>query len=1445
MHCKKLHKIGGTNVFGILSKVKTFCKFFVFGAMFVASSVYANEITAIDFNGNIIGKVIPDGSVIGMQNNIIGKVTADSFIVDNTGGIIGGIVPQGVVIGNDNKVLGKVNNDGTVRLPTGKIIAKVLPNALVVDDSYNIIGSVLYPGLIYDDEGRTIGRLTGDGLYISMEGQNIGFVSTLGYAYRNNGTGYSLDGRLMSSKMVISPSGEFIGSVAPGGKVTDFDNKIIGSIHANGYVYDENSKIIGKIVTGGYAFDNIGNYLGVVSYNGEVVVNGKVLGSLRADDKIVDTEQNVIGFYIDITATATDFKGNYLGRVLPEGKIAKARDIIGRVGAHGFVYNNDGKVMGQISYAGPVFDYLGNFVALALRNGTAVSTEGSLLGYVQGQYVYDNIGRMLGAKIGVAQVVNSANDVLGLSGVGSEFKSANVPYRISPYGYVYSSDSSVIGNILKLSALYKEDGTVSGYLGVNGQVEGIPVEKGVKINQFGMIVDPSDEILGYPIKTHYAVQENGSILGYLAENNTIVNDKFSVIAKVVPENKAVESSIDIKDNLMPVVGYTGKNYMAVGFNGNMLGYAQYDGQVLDFQRNVSGRVVENDMVLGVDKSVAGKLVGFSSVVSDNCSFLGIVSPKGDVRNTRDIVIGKILSNGQVVSETAVVNGFIPLVGTVIDFTGKNVGTVNIFGRVLNYANADMGCIKSNGRLYNNENVFKGSVVVPTSVINYENTIIGRVLSSGKVVDINNKIIGRVLPNGNVISLDGSKVLGMAFKYRFAFDRDNNFLGRINDNAEVISSDNKVLATVRYDGSVYSGRKEIGYALYDVYVYDEDGKAIGYLTKGGIVNGFSGNRLGQADRGFLVDKNYNLIGRGARDYFLRNSRQEIVGELLLNGEMVDNTQSVIGNLLGNGEIRNKDGKLMAKAQYLQYYNVQKVASIKPAEQKETSIKIGELVIPTPTSDIDAGENDEDDIDNDSVSEEQGKQVLSSSKSKKVPGKYELKAIGIALTPDGNYLGDILQNNDVIDKLGNLVGKKMPDGLIIDNQGGLIGVEEVKNTSAEKMFVPSGSFGDGAAYGTGNQPKNLGPGGGYGAGERYDPVRAHILNETQNLRRSELAMGKISTNVSKEAFDGMQSSWKGVPRKLSSWRVDMSEMILADKPIPAVLSRTLMSGADSVPVTAIVERNIYAEVGRNIVIPAGSRVMGSMGSFGTGGGTGSAVRVNISWERLIRPDGSAFEFAAAQTGDAQGKAGALGYIDEQLLKKYTLPIVTQLLTDGSAFLMSAGENTSDGNGGSTQDSASEAASDARQNFLTGMNQIFDQILENKTDIAAVAYVPAGTRLIIYPKVDLWIRTAAREKEEAAEEASAPGPLISAADTPETMGSDNLPKAGGGSASGGGSRVEVYGGTSSNAKPSGGGLIDEEPAKPKRRPMPSYATTPPPSGATTPPPSGNSAGSSAALF
>ena len=56
-----------------------------FSVLFFAAPAAAIEITAIDFNGDLIGKVIPDGKVVSLDNQLIGNVTADSLIVNFDG----------------------------------------------------------------------------------------------------------------------------------------------------------------------------------------------------------------------------------------------------------------------------------------------------------------------------------------------------------------------------------------------------------------------------------------------------------------------------------------------------------------------------------------------------------------------------------------------------------------------------------------------------------------------------------------------------------------------------------------------------------------------------------------------------------------------------------------------------------------------------------------------------------------------------------------------------------------------------------------------------------------------------------------------------------------------------------------------------------------------------------------------------------------------------------------------------------------------------------------------------------------------------------------------------------------------------------------------------------------------------------------------------------------
>ena len=1526
-----------------------------FSVLFFAAPAAAIEITAIDFNGDLIGKVIPDGKVVSLDNQLIGNVTADSLIVNFDGELIGGVIPQGIAIGNDNKLLGKVSNDGSVRLASGKIVGKVLPNGLVVDDYFNVLGAVLFPGLIYSDDGKTVGRLTGDGLYTNLQGQQIGFVSPDGYAYRKVGNDYLLDGRLISSKMVISLDGAFIGSVSPGGNVTDFEAQTIGFVKANGYVYNENNQIIGQIVRSGFAFDNNGKYIGFVTYNGEVVNKDDLVGRMRADGRIADAKGEIIGFAVDLAATATDLEGRYLGRIMPGGSLAQAREVIGQVGPRGTVINKDGKIIGRLVNAGPVFNFRGALRAHALKSGAVISLEGTPLGNVRANLAYDNNGLVFGATLNNELVIAPGGKSLGMSGINASVMDGSERKFVSPFGFLFSSDGVLSGSTMTLAPVYNLTGAVIAYMMPNGSMYNKGVVALGRLTEAGINIDERNRILGRNIAADYAFSAAGELLGILSETNMVLDKGLKPKAKILPDNSVVKAGKNTEVNFNPQVGTASDQHLVLGVTGSLFGYADIDGAVRNPAGRVAGKVVDGGLVIDNSGLPVGETSGYKAVVDGDCALLGVVTPQGDIRNYRETFIGRMLWNGQAVSETGAVIGYQVIPGSVIDFNGNIQGTISPSGQVTAYGGELLGCIDKRGKLRNADGEIIAGQTEFYPVMNVNGVFIGRTVLDGTVVNEANEFIGYMQPNDNVNSKTGVPV-GQLFKYRFAFDNDNNFLGRVGSDARVFNAKNEEVGKVEFGGAVLKDGKNIGYALYDMYVYDNDANVIGYITRDGNVLTVNGRKLGRIDKGFLINGENKVAGRGNRDFYIRNQNNVVLGELELNGSLVDSANHVIGSLKDNGRILDSNGNVLAIAKPLQYYSLLKelteaeaarLAAEKAEAERlaaEQAAAAGNYVIGDDGYLRDANGNiigrilpDGTVVDlNGNVIghiNENGEFVGLDGKVRgktskdgyvvgddgylrdangniigrvlpdgtvvdlngtvighinengefvgldgKVMGKVNgggadwyskpvqigaipeigvvgeeemkkyRKSLGIALTPDGEYLGDIMDDGSVVDKKGNVVGKKMPDGLIIDDDGTLIGIEEVKKPDSSGMFVPAGTFGPGGAYGTGmGAGGNLGPGGGFGPGERYDPQRAAALAAAQNQRRQAMSVGKISSGIRPESFDGYQKNWdeQGIAKAVSSWRVNLSEMIFADKPIPAVIARSIDSN-NPTPVTAFVERNVYAEEGRNVVIPAGSRLMGTLGGLTAGTETtSSSAKVQITWERLIRPDGSLFVFQGI-TGDAQGRGGALGYLDQQLFKKYTLPIMTTALTSYTSYIMAPKDD--DDSSSDTESPRQQAANDARQNFLQDMNRIFEQILADKTNIKPLTYVPAGTRIIVYPNIDLWLRTPERDEAEVAKNLSKRDVLIDdnklEQDRTDTQNRRKMGMTDADRAATAGSVVYEAEGTDAEAV-AAPRLMDDSKVKSKKPAAtagaPALMPTTPAGGSTPPPPPSFSSGSS----
>lgn len=192
------------------------------------------------------------------------------------------------------------------------------------------------------------------------------------------------------------------------------------------------------------------------------------------------------------------------------------------------------------------------------------------------------------------------------------------------------------------------------------------------------------------------------------------------------------------------------------------------------------------------------------------------------------------------------------------------------------------------------------------------------------------------------------------------------------------------------------------------------------------------------------------------------------------------------------------------------------------------------------------------------------------------------------------------------------------------------------------------------------------------------------------------------------------------------------IIQGKLIDSVLETAINTDFEG-KVRAIVSRDIYADFSNNILIPKGSRVIGSYtGSVATG-----QTRVLIQWQRLIRPDAIDI-LIDSPTTDQFGRSGVGGSVDNKYLELFNNSLLLSLITVGSAIAIEESTN-SDGvtreedSDGNTVTSATPSALAAQETIDT-ISSTAETILSDVLDTSPTITVPHGTRIKIFVNQDL---------------------------------------------------------------------------------------------------------------
>ena len=680
-------------------------------------------------------------------------------------------------------------------------------------------------------------------------------------------------------------------------------------------------------------------------------------------------------------------------------------------------------------------------------------------------------------------------------------------------------------------------------------------------------------------------------------------------------------------------------------------------------------------------------------MSQENSILGFLDGDGKVVDSAGNEVGPVVSNGAVKGdhELKILGSLIPETMVVnnckvVGQTAYNGDVIDGQGNKVGRMQADQWAEDDQGKRLG-RSVRYGPVMSPTHPAVY----LGRSMPDSTVVDVDGALLGCAENDKRVMDSKGN-MIGAVIDRGPVFNKAGDMYGRVDAMGRVIGLDNEVLGYIIGDGSDrafdFNGN-EIGRMVSktDEILFDENGKFIGTFDLEGIRRDADGNFLFRVGKdGTIYDQWGNPIGKlgdGNEYVYLYDMQNKPVARLMGCDLQKLPNGEKMGSLLANGTIRDENDEIIL-----------------------TATADGKVYNPDGTQ----------------------------------FGRFA--GVGLDLRRCG------LSSNSL-----NTTGRKItwggkqytvdPSGMIVDNSGRVVGGWDSLNN---RPYIWDTENGPG-----GREPPPP---------QKVTQIPKELRDTFDDLQKKRRAMMKEKMGGDPTIIPGPEilarakghkdKDWSSVgvgKTQISTWPVDMSRVLLADKAVPAVLVRSIDSRYPDVPVTAIVERHIYAEEGRNILIPAGSRLIGRLEGSGFDFGRDQAAKINIAWTRLIRPDGAAFRFEAV-SGDAQGRGGVAAYLDLQLMKKFLLPFVTSL-GEGAILKLtewneknSVASSTTSSSGGTTSETA---ASQTRKMFIENFRDVWEELMAMAGEVPNILYVPSGTRLTAFSNEDLWLRSTEDDEEE----------------------------------------------------------------------------------------------------
>ncbi len=201
-------------------------------------------------------------------------------------------------------------------------------------------------------------------------------------------------------------------------------------------------------------------------------------------------------------------------------------------------------------------------------------------------------------------------------------------------------------------------------------------------------------------------------------------------------------------------------------------------------------------------------------------------------------------------------------------------------------------------------------------------------------------------------------------------------------------------------------------------------------------------------------------------------------------------------------------------------------------------------------------------------------------------------------------------------------------------------------------------------------------------------------------------------------------------------NMASVIAQGKIIDAILETAINTDIPGV-LRAVISRDVYAEAGKRILIPKGSRLIGAYQADVKVG----QKRVNIIWNRVILPNGLDIAIESPGT-DQLGRAGMEGLVDNKFKELFTSAILVSTISTGFAVaaqnLTGGGEDsttsTSTGSNGTTTTTTSDATEQAIAGAAQQIGQVGATITQQMINTKPTITIDQGSRVKVFVNRDL---------------------------------------------------------------------------------------------------------------